>query len=76
MEISSLCRPSKLFNKGYYLRSSGIWNIDNGNLVSVISIGSGTGKRVEPQRALHHTGAATFRLRTHIERLYQSPSFT
>jgi hypothetical protein len=59
------------FNKGYYLRSSGIWNIDYGNHVSVIPIGFGAGKvtllrsgivmnlYVEPQRSVHHTGTGS-----------------
>jgi len=56
------------FKKGYYLRSSGIWNFDYGNHVSVIPIGFGAGKvstlrsgivmnlYLEPQHAVHHTG--------------------
>ena len=59
------------FNKGYYLRSSGIWNFDYGNHVSVIPIGFGAGKvstlpsgivmnlYVEPQRSVHHTGTGS-----------------
>ncbi len=54
--------------KGYYLRSSGIWDIDYANDVSVIPVGFGVGKvwklksgiamnlYLEPQRAVHHTG--------------------
>jgi hypothetical protein len=56
------------FSHGYYLRSSGIWNFDYGNHVSVIPIGFGAGKvtklrsgtvmnvYLEPQRAVHYTG--------------------
>jgi hypothetical protein len=59
------------FNKGYYLRSSGIWNIDYGDHSSVIPIGFGAGKvtrlrsgiitnvYVEFQRAVHHTGTGS-----------------
>jgi hypothetical protein len=59
------------FNKCYYLRSSGIWNIDHGNRVSLIPIGFGAGKvtllrsgivmnlYVEPQRWVHHTGSGS-----------------
>jgi hypothetical protein len=59
------------FNKGYYLRSSGIWNFDYGNHTSVIPIGFGAGKvtplpsgivmnlYVEPQRSVHHTGTGS-----------------
>jgi hypothetical protein len=57
-----------LNKKGWYLRSSGIWNIDYGNHRSVIPIGFGVGKvtklrsgivmnlNIEPQRAVHYTG--------------------
>jgi hypothetical protein len=56
------------FKHGYYLRSSGIWNIDYGDHTSVIPIGFGAGKvtrlrsgivtnvYIEFQRAVHHTG--------------------
>jgi hypothetical protein len=56
------------FQHGYYLRSSGIWNFDYGNHVSVIPIGFGAGKvtelrsgalmnvYLEAQRAVHYTG--------------------
>ncbi len=56
------------FDYGYYLRSSGIWNIDYGDHTSVIPIGFGAGKvtrlrsgiitnaYIEFQRAVHHTG--------------------
>jgi hypothetical protein len=59
------------FNKGYYLRSSGIWNIDYGDHTSVIPIGFGAGKvtrlrsgivtnvYIEFQRAVHHTGTGS-----------------
>jgi hypothetical protein len=59
------------FKKGYYLRSSAIWNIDYGNHVSVIPIGFGAGKvttlqngvvmnvYIELQRSLHHTGTGS-----------------
>jgi len=59
------------FNNGYYLRSSGIWNIDYGDHTSVIPIGFGAGKvtrlrsgiitnvYVECQRAVHHTGTGS-----------------
>jgi hypothetical protein len=59
------------FNHGYYLRSSGIWNIDYGSHTSVIPIGFGAGKvtrlrsgiitnvYVEAQRAVHHTGTGS-----------------
>jgi hypothetical protein len=57
-----------LNKKGWYLRSSGIWNIDYGHHRSVIPIGFGIGKvtklrsgivmnlNIEPERAVHHTG--------------------
>jgi hypothetical protein len=56
------------FNKGYYLRSSGIWNLDYGNHVSEIPIGFGAGRvwtlpsgtamnlYVEPQYSVYRTG--------------------
>ncbi len=59
------------FNYGYYLRSSGIWNIDYGDHTSVIPIGFGAGKvtrlrsgiitnvYIEFQRAVHHTGTGS-----------------
>ena len=52
----------------WYLRSSGIWNIEYGNHRSVIPIGFGIGKvtrlrsgivmnlNIEPERAVHYTG--------------------
>jgi hypothetical protein len=59
------------FNKGYYLRSSGIWNLNYGNHVSDIPVGFGAGKvttlpsgivmnlYVEPQYSIYHTGAGS-----------------
>jgi hypothetical protein len=59
------------FNRGYYLRSSGIWNIDYGDHTSVIPVGFGAGKvtrlrsgivtnvYIESQRAVHHTGTGS-----------------
>jgi len=56
------------FNKGYYLRSSGIWNLNYGSHVSEIPIGFGVGKvwtlpsgtvmnlYVEPQYSVYRTG--------------------
>jgi len=56
------------FNKGYYLRSSGIWNLNYGDHVKSIPIGFGAGKvstlpngvvmnlYVEPQYSVYHTG--------------------
>jgi hypothetical protein len=58
-----------LTKTGWYLRSSGIWNIDYGNHKSVIPVGFGIGKvtklrsgivwnlNIEPQRAVHRSGA-------------------
>jgi hypothetical protein len=58
-----------LTKSGWYLRSSGIWNINYGDHNSVIPIGFGIGKvtklrsgtimnlNIEPQRAVHYTGA-------------------
>jgi len=56
------------FNKGYYLRSSGIWNLNNGSHASEIPVGFGAGKvwtlpggtvmniYVEPQYSVYRTG--------------------
>jgi hypothetical protein len=56
------------FNKGFYLRSSGVWNLDYGNHVGEIPIGFGAGKVwtlpggtvmncfVEPQYSVYRTG--------------------
>jgi hypothetical protein len=66
------------FNRGYYLRSSGIWNIDYGYHNSVIPFGFGAGKvtklrsgivvnlYVEPQRSVHDagTGSPTWQILT------------
>lgn len=76
------------FNKGYYLRSSGIWNIDYGNHNSVIPIGFGAGKvstlrsgvvmnlYIELQRSVHHTGTGspTWQILTAVN--FQFPSHT
>jgi hypothetical protein len=56
------------FHRGFYLRSSGIWNLENGTRVNEIPIGFGAGKvwklpggtvmngYIEPQYSVYRSG--------------------
>jgi hypothetical protein len=77
-----------LNKKGWYLRSSGIWNINFGDHNSVIPAGFGVGKvtklrsgtvmnlNIEPQRAVHHNGNLQPRWQILMAADFQFPQWT
>lgn len=77
-----------LNKKGWYLRSSGIWNINYGDHNSVIPAGFGFGKvtklrsgtvmnlNIEPQRAVHHTGPLQPRWQILMAANFEFPEWT